>query len=340
MDSLNDSTTTNENKKENIIVVGAHTALGELLIQSLESDPSIEEFWVLDIKSPKRSKSRKLSKIKFVKLDLVKPGADALLADKLKELEITTLVHCALKTNPIFNWMDAHELEVIGTLNLVNAAKAAKVRKFILTSTTAVYGASPKNPNYIKESQPPKHTDLGFIRDKIEAEKIVSRLYEEAPDMFVSILRFCLILGPQSRNYFTKLFRRPAIPTLLGYDPLMQFIHEEDAIRALRKTMTEDYRTTFNIVGKSVIPLSYVLREVGKIRLPMISTFAYPLMQALWTLHAVSIPGNFLNYLRYMWVADGEKAKTVMNFEPKLSSKEAFVEFAKATRLEEYKWAQ
>ena len=154
--------------------------------------------------------------------------------------------------------------------------------------------------------------------------------------MIVTVLRFCLILGPRSDNYFTELFRRPAVPTLLGYDPLMQFIHERDALRALKRVTYKDYKGTFNIVGHGVIPLSYALRQAGKVSIPLPSFLAYPAIQLLWNLQMMSVPAKLLDFFRYLWVADGDKAKQVLNFESKLSSKEAFIEFAKADRLEKY----
>jgi len=325
-------------KKDRIVVIGINTILGELMIGHLEESSKIDEFWAIDLHAPKR---RKFQKMHFLKMDLIEPAADAKLAEKLKEIGATIVVHSALKNNPTLNWVYAHELEVIGTLNIVSACKAANVRKVVFCSTTAVYGASPKNPNYISEAHPlDRHPHAHFVRDKVEAEKQVATLHEDAPQILLTILRFCLIVGPQSKNYFTELFRRRVVPTLLGYDPLMQFIHESDAEAALEKAVFEDYRGTFNIVGKGVIPLSYALREASKWGFPVAPFIAYPLMQILWNLQLAAVPGKLLDYFRFLWVADGEKAKEVMNFVPKLTSKDAFVEFAKVNRLQEYQWAQ
>lgn len=327
------------NSKDVIVVVGAHTNLGRLMIDALEKNEEIDEFYVVDIHSP-HTKKKAFKKLRFIQMDLIAPGADEALADELKRVKASLVVHAALKNNPSLNWVYAHELEVIGTLAVVNAAKAAGVRKFVLCSTTAVYGASPKNPNYLSETaRLAENAEAHFVRDKVEAEKQVAKLYEEAPSMMVTVLRFCLILGPRSDNYFTELFRRPLVPTLLGYDPLMQFLHEKDALRALKLAVFKDYRGTFNIVGKGVIPLSYALKLAGKVNLPLISLVAYPAIQLLWNMQMVSVPGRLLDFFRYLWVADGEKAREVMGFEAKLSSKEAFVEFAKSDRLERYSLA-
>jgi len=317
-------------QSEKIVVVGAHTILGSLLIDSLEDDENVKEFYVIDLHAPTR---RLYKKVNFIRVDLIAPGADALLAEELEKISASILVHCALKNNPSLNWVYAHELEVIGTLNLVHAAKAAKIKKFVLCSSTAVYGASAKNPNYLTESTPvAKNSDAHFVRDKVDAEKQVTQLLEDSSHMVVSILRFCLILGPRSDNYFTELFRRGAVPTLLGYDPLMQFVHETDALAALRIATLQDHRGTFNIIGRGVIPLSYALRNAGKVGIPLPSFIAYPAIQLLWNMQMMSVPGKLLDFFRYLWVADGEKAKKVLGFESKLSSKETFLEFAKSAR--------
>lgn len=325
-------------EKDKILLVGAHTLLGELMIDQLENSDEVEEFWVLDLHRPKAEE--KYKKLRFLKYDLIAPGADAQLAKEFQNIGIKTLIHCALKNNPSLNEVYAHELEVIGTLNLVSAAKAAGLHKFILCSTTAVYGASPKNPNYIQESQAlDANAANRFVRDKVEAEKQVTRLYEEASDMVVTVLRFCLTLGPRSENYFTRWFRRPVVPSLLGYDPLMQFIHENDALEALHRVCFNDYRGTFNIVGRGVIPLSYALRLAGKIKLPVLSSLAYPLVQVLWNFQTVPVPAQLLDYFKYLWVADGEKAKRIMDFEAQRSSKEAFLDFAKTDQSRSYSLA-
>ncbi len=321
-----------------IVVIGAHTLLGSQLIERLEADPAIQHYGVIDLHPLKK---RKLKKLQFFRIDLTQPGADALMADQFAEWKPQTIVHSALKNNPSYSASsDAHELEVIGTVNILNAVKAAAIKKFVLCSTTMVYGASPKNPNYISENAPLiQHSETQFVRDKVEAEKQVLQFAKDCPAITVTTLRFCTIVGPQTENYFTALLSRPLVPTLLGYDPLMQFVHEEDALRALHLAIQEDHAGVFNIVGKGVIPLSYALREAGRLNIPIASFVAYPLIQGLWNFQLSAVPGKLFDYFRFLWVADGAKAQRLMKFTPQFSSKEAFIEMAKTRRIQEFKWA-
>jgi UDP-glucose 4-epimerase len=335
---MTETTSTQNTPPPRIALIGAHTMMGSGLIERLENDPSVTQFWVFDRQPAKTPRSLKMV---FHRIDLSAPGEDARLAEIFSKEEIDIVVHAALHNNPSHKPGAAHENDVIGTLHIINAAKASNVKKFVFCSSTMVYGASPKNPNYISESAPiSQHAEAHFVRDKIEADRHVGHLFKEATSMTTTILRFALIVGPRSHNYFTELVRRPIVPTLLGYDPLFQFIHEDDALDALSLCVQQDYPGIFNIVGKGVVPLSYALRESGRISVPVATTLAYPLIQLLWNLELSAVPGRMLDYFRYLWVADGSKAREVMHFEPRYSSKDAFIELAKANRLQEYAWAQ
>src|SRR5438876_996424 len=81
-------------------------------------------------------------------------------------------------------------------------------------------------------------------------------------------------------------FSRPVCPSLLGFDPLMQFLHEEDAVSALCLALVSDVRGAFNIVGEGVLPYSTVLAMLGRLPLPLPRLVAYPLGRALWALQA------------------------------------------------------
>jgi len=132
----------------------------------------------------------------------------------------------------------------------------------------------------------------------------------------VTVLRVAATLGPNISNFATRFFERPVCPVLMGYDPLQQFVHEADVVDAFVLAVDGEHRGAFNIVGEGVLPYSTVLALMGKIPLPMPSFLAYPLSQALWMTQIFDSPPNFLDFLRFLCVADGAKAKRVMGFAP------------------------
>jgi UDP-glucose 4-epimerase len=239
------------------------------------------------------------------------------------------VVHAAFLSAPTHASAWAHELESIGTMHVLNAAAECQVRKLVEWSQTVVYGAHPLNPNFLTE----EHELRGeasrsrWVKDKVEAEKQVRRFRRENPETLVTVLRTGATLGPHIRNFATRFFARPLAPVMMGYDPLMQLVHERDVIDAFELAVQNDVPGEFNIVGDGVLPYSTILAMMGKLPLPLPHFVAKPLSHALWMTQIFDSPPNFLDFLRFLCVADGAKAKRVLGFAPKYDIKATIRDF-------------
>lgn len=316
-----------------IAITGANGFIGSNITHRLQVDPRYKVV-VLDIKKPGFLQKT----TKYYKVDLTEPTADATVLDILREENVDTFVHLAFLTNPTIHASYAHELEVIGTMQVLHACAEIKIKKFILGSTTMVYGATAMNPNFLTEDMPLcSNSNYNYLRDKVEAEHIVERFRKKNPHTCVTVLRPCWILGPTIQNFLTRYLYSPVIFTLLGYDPLFQLVHEEDVIDAFRLAIEGDHPGIFNIVGKGVLPLSTLLKLAGKINFPILHVFAYPLVDTLWAMGLFGAPSGHLDFIRYIWVADGERAEKELGFTPKYSTKETLNHFIGIQRLREIK---
>ena len=236
-----------------VAITGACHFLGTELIKLLEEDRRFARVLALDIRKPEIP----LDKTEFHTLDLTVPAVDAQLAHLLREEGVDTVVHAAFLSYPTHATEWAHELEDIGTMHVLNACAEAVPARLVLASTTLVYGASPENPNFLRESDQLRgHPDSRFINDKVRAEDQARRFATDHPSTKVAILRFAPLLGPTVTNLFTRFFSRPIAPVMMGYDPLLQFIHETDAARALKLAVDRDVPGPFNVVGDGVLPYS------------------------------------------------------------------------------------
>jgi UDP-glucose 4-epimerase len=241
---------------------------------------------------------------------------------------VDTFVHAAFLSMPTHASTWAHELEDIGTMHVLNACAETRVRKFVLASTTMVYGASPLNPNFLSEEHELRgRPGSRFVQDKVEAERQVARFARENPETLVTVLRAAPILGPTVENFVTRFFSRPVAPVLMGYDPLMQFVHEQDVIDAHKAVLDQDHPGIFNIVGDGVLPYSTILAMMGKFPLPMPHFLARGLSHALWVTQVFDAPPNFLDFLRYLCVADGQKARETLGFQPRYDIKAIVADF-------------
>jgi UDP-glucose 4-epimerase len=309
-----------------IAVTGAFGFLGQALIERLERNPDVEHILALDLKPPPGAHR----KTTFVQVDLTHPRADATMAEAMLAAGTDSLAHLALLYNPIHNASYAHEVEAIGTLQLLGAATAAGVDALVAMSSTALYGASPDNPNYITEDRPLKPAPQSrFLADKLEVEKQFQSFREKRPGIAVAVLRLAPLLGPRVRNPVTQLLGRPIVPVLLGRDPLMQFLHEDDAVFALELAVMRRASGTYNIAPHGALPLSSVLKLLGRTPLPLPGPIARAGMAALWSGVGFGTPPSWLDYLRYLWVADGSLAERELGMTYHNTSREAVLAFGR-----------
>jgi len=316
--------------RRTIAITGADAFLGRNLIGLLEDDDRVGRILAIDVKNPPTAGA----KTRFYKIDLTQPNVDARLAEVLSAEGVDTFLHMAFLASPTHASAWAHELESIGTLHVLNACRARPVRKFVLWSQTLLYGASPSNPNFLTEDAPLRaNQESRFLRDKIDVEQAVSRFAQQMPGTVVTLLRLAPILGPTVHNYLTRYLGRRVVPTLAGFDPLVQFLHEVDALAAFKRAVVVDAPGVFNIVGDGVLPLSTVIRLAGRFNLPVPHPVAYPVTRAAWAAQLSEGPPPFLDYLRWLCVADGARARQQLHFEPTFTTRESVLDYAGAQSL-------
>jgi UDP-glucose 4-epimerase len=261
-------------------------------------------------------------------VDITLPAADQRLLDAFGEEEVEAVVHTAFFTNPRRDAAHAHELESIGTLHLAAAAAAAGVKHLVLRSFTAVYGARGQNPNYLREEHAPApNSALGFIRDKLEAEEHARSFARRYPSLTVTILRLAPLLGPGVHTFYTRLLSKRVVPVLLGYDPLLQLLHPDDALTALEAALEKAPGGCVNIVPRGVITLLTALHLADKVPLPVPHPAAYAAADLLWATGLGEAPGGFLDYVRFLFVADGARARRELGFVARYTSREALLAY-------------
>ncbi len=328
------SVTRSARVRRTIALSGADGFLGRNLIGLLEDDERIGKIVALDIHHPATAGH----KTRHYKVDLTQPTEDARLAEILAAEGVDTFLHLAFLSSPSHAGAWAHELESVGTMHVLNACRERPVRKFVMWSQTWLYGASPSNPNHLTESHPLRgNPQSRFLTDKIEAEAAVQRFAQQMPGTIVTVLRLAPIVGPTANNFMTRYLGRRIVPTLLGFDPLMQFLHEIDALAALMLAIMRDAPGVYNIVGDGVLPLSVAIELAGRIRVPIPHTLAYPLASALWTAQVLESPPTWLDYLRWICVADGARAFEKLQFRAAYTTREAVLDYAGAQRLRDAK---
>ena len=324
--------TTGERSAGNVALTGARTFLGKNLLRLLDEDDRVRRVVVIDQDSPLSAGAKSRSYV----VDRTQPSASARISEILAAESIDTFVHLGFLESPARNLGWAHELESVGTLHILNACRERPVKKFVLGSSTALYGPHFDNPNFLAETHPLRGLNATpFLADKIDAERQVEAYAREHRSACVTVLRFAPLLGPTVESYVTRWLTRSLVPTLLGFDPLLQFVHEVDALAALKLALDADAPGAFNIVGDGVLPLSTVIKLIGRSQLPLPHFLARRLTALLWVAGVSEVPPQMLRFLRFLCVADGGKAKRELGFSPGYTSREAVLELGATLRLRE-----
>ena len=270
-------------------------------------------------------------------IDWRDPDSDGELIDAFTKNSVDVLVHRGSPGFPTPREEADPEFESGRIRTLLKAAEQSGLRRLVLGSSTLLYGALPDNPNFLTESHPLRgHPHARWMEARIEAEQCVHDFAQEHPETEVTVLRSGWSLGPRTRTPISRFFSQVSVPTCLGYDPLLQFIHEEDLLSVYEKAIGESHPGTFNIVARGVLPLSTLLALAGKKRwpLPAVMLERWP---GSWPWgKAPDVPSTFYDFLRYLWVAAGEAGWSEFG-EPGYTSREAWISFVSAERMNDYR---
>ncbi len=311
-------------------LTGASGFLGQLALKRLLDHPEVQEIHVFDVRAPRHVHSNKLF---FHRLDLTKDGADAELAAALLDRGVSAFIHGALFPDPGKFTSERREVESIGTFHVLNALAEAKIKRLIVFSSTFVYGADMSNPNFIREEAPLRSSSSHFVRTRVDVERQLQDFKESYPTVQVMTLRFAPVVGPNTTHTMARYFISGLIPKVLGYDPLLQFLHEADATRAILLALQSDRSGVFNIVGRGVLPLSTGIHMSSRFPLgvpPFVVNEVFQLGHSLrlWNLSRQMVP-----FFKYLCVGDGEKAERELNFVAEYSTRQALKSMIEAHRL-------
>ena len=238
--------------------------------------------------------------------------------------QVDAFIHMGLMHDPRKSSQELHSWNVRGTSQLLEYCHDFNVRKVVLLSSANVYGPRPDNPQFISEESPLMASlDFPAIRDLVEADMQATTFFWRAQgqDMETVILRPVHILG-SVHNAASNYLRLKRIPVLMGFDPMVQIIHEEDAAHAIVAALKPGVHGVLNITGPGEYPLSVLVKETGKPTVPIPSSMAYYLVGQLWKLHLTSFPVPELAHIQYTCMVDGTRARRVMGVVPKYSLKE------------------
>ena len=306
--------------QRSVLITGIGNYWGGRVALALEQESSVGELLGMDVSGPVTSFSR----LEYIHMSLRSP----FLADMLRHRRVDTVVHMEWR-EPDRGPEKMFETNVMGTRALLSACKEAGVRKLIVRSSTAVYGPSSDNPNFLPERYPVRARARDpHIRDQVECESDYKEfLSHRHPKPILSVLRFAHIVGPGAPSAMNRFLRRRTLQGVMGYDPLLQFIHENDMVAAVVAAVQRDVAGAVNVAADGVVPLTRVARLLGKRLRHNVLALVPALEQVASYLPRAAKPAVPSSYLRFLCNGDTKRMKDELGFTPRMNAVETLRTF-------------
>jgi UDP-glucose 4-epimerase len=247
--------------------------------------------------------------IEFHEVDVRKRAAE----DIFRKTRPQAVVHMATVTSLAVPGEERYQINLGGTRAVFEYARAYGVEHCVFVGRHTFYGAGPDSPLFHGEDDPPLELNrFPELADLVAADLFAATALWRFPELATTVLRLCYTLGPTGHGTLASFLRGKRVPTVMGYDPLFQFLHEDDVVRAIVLTLSKRPRGVFNVAGPQPLPLSRVAHEAGRSVLPVPE---FIMSGLLGRFGLPNLPAGALNHLKYPVVVDARHFRTATGFE-------------------------
>jgi UDP-glucose 4-epimerase len=291
-----------------VVVTGACGRLGKLLAQRLHRQGPL-------IGIDRRPFPDRPSGVEHLQQPLHRKAA----RDLFRTRKIRAVIHLGLMHDPRQNAETHHAWNVEGFAALLDYCETYGVKKLVLLSSASLYGSRPSNPQFLSEEAPLMASSrFALIADQVEVDMLAQSFFWRYPTCETVILRPCSIVGTV-RNAPTRYLRLERPPVIMGYDPMIQLVHEDDVVEALVAALRPKVRGIFNLAGPTAAPLSAILRRLGRRPLRLPSLVSRPLLAYAFRWKLTDFPAAELDYVQYQCMVDDSRARSRLDWTPRRS---------------------
>jgi UDP-glucose 4-epimerase len=255
--------------------------------------------------------------------------------DIFKAESIDTVVHAVYVLPPIHNKNLMEDINKGGTENVLKASAKAGVKQILYTSSTTAYGFYPDNDQPLIEESPLRgNDDMTYAKNKKEIEAIMAQFIIEHPEIIVSILRPCFVVGPGFRNVLAEHLKKKLV-MVPSNGKQFQYVHEDDVTNVTLMLLEKRIGGIFNVTGDGTMSFSEMTKILRNIRIPLPWPVIYPLNNLAWFLRLgfiTKFPSPGMRLMVNPWIASSDKLKKETGYTFKYDTKSAFKDFARSVK--------
>ncbi len=238
------------------------------------------------------------------------------------------VVHMATVTQLKAHTEERYRINLGGTRSLFEFADRYGVSRAIFVGRHTYYGAAPDSPLYHTEDEPPMAlSTFPELADLVASDLYAGSAIWRFPKIATAVLRVCYSLGPDRHGTLASFLTGPRVPTVLGFDPLFQFMHERDVARAIAVALEKNLRGVFNVAGPPPLPMSLIIEKAGRTPLPV----PEPLLKMSFGRFGLpDLAPGAVGHLKYPIVIDAGLFKSATGFTHEIDESETIRQFREA----------
>ncbi len=259
--------------------------------------------------------------IEMHQIDIRKRAAE----DVFRRVRPEAVIHMATVTHLVARTEERYRINLGGTRAVFEHCRAHGVKHAIFVGRHTYYGAGPDTALYHAEDEPPMAvTTFPELADLVAADLYAATALWRHPELVTTVLRICYTLGPTGSGTLAAFLRGPRVPTILGFDPLFQFMHEKDVASAICLALKARIRGVYNVSGPQPLPLSVIIREAGRSMVPL-PEFVF--RNVLGRFGLPKLPPGAVSHIKYPVVVDSAAFRAATGFQHAIDEVEAIREY-------------
>jgi UDP-glucose 4-epimerase len=248
--------------------------------------------------------------------------------DVFRRVRPNAVIHMATVSHFAERGEERYRININGTRIVFDHCVKYGAEHCIFVGRHTYYGAAPDSPLYHSEDEPPMGlANFPELADLVSADLYAGSALWRFPQLTTTVMRMCYTLGPSGHGTLATFIRGPMVPTILGFDPLYQFMHERDVVGSLVAALDKRPRGVFNIAGPQPVPLSVLIRETGRRQVPL-PEFIFS--RGLGRFGLPRLPKGALEHIKYSIVVDASPFRKATEWRHEVDEVQAMHEYKQA----------
>ncbi len=248
--------------------------------------------------------------------------------DVFRRMRPDAVIHMATVSHFAERGEERYRININGTRAVFDHCVKYEAKHCIFVGRHTYYGAAPDSPLYHSEDEPPMGlASYPELADLVSADLYAGSALWRFPALTTTVMRMCYTLGPSGHGTLATFIRGPRVPAILGFDPLYQFMHEKDVVKALVCALDARPRGVFNVSGPQPVPLSVLVRETGRKLVPLPELL---FSASLGRFGLPKISKGALDHIKYSIVMDATPFRKATGFAHDIDEVQAMHEYKQA----------